>query len=337
MFDQIDAIGDAVRNLTGGDKEAATAAADRQAHLTKPAGSLGRLEELAIWLAHWQGRERPALDRIVTLVFAGNHTIAARGVSAFPSDVTAQMVANFERGGAAINQLCRLAGSELKVIPLKLDEPAADFTEMPSLSEPDFLDAVNAGFDAVDDGSDLVCIGEMGIGNTTAAAGVAYGLFEGAAEDWAGRGTGLDDAGLQRKIDVLNAGYDANRDLLHSALGALRAFGGRELAAMFGAALACRVRHIPLLVDGFVSTAAVAPLFVMNPRGLDHALFAHHSAEQAHRRLMARFGQEPLLDLGMRLGEASGAAVATLILKAAVETHNGMATFAEAGVSERGA
>ena len=176
MFDQIDVIGDAVRNLAGGDETAAAAAAERQAQLTKPAGSLGRLEELAVWLAHWQGRSRPSLERIVTIVFAGNHAVAARGVSAFPSDVTAQMVANFERGGAAINQLCQLAGSELKVIPLELDEPAADFTEGPSLSEPDFLKAVNAGFDAVDEGSDLVCIGEMGIGNTTAAAGVAYGF-----------------------------------------------------------------------------------------------------------------------------------------------------------------
>ncbi|WP_114390772.1 nicotinate-nucleotide--dimethylbenzimidazole phosphoribosyltransferase [Notoacmeibacter marinus] len=334
MFENLDAIAEAVRNLPETDQSAAAQAAERQMQLTKPAGSLGRLEDLAVWLAGWQRSEKPRLESVVTLVFAGNHGIAMRGVSAFPPDVTNQMVANFEHGGAAINQLCRLAGSELKVIPLKLDEPARDFTEGPSLSERQFLEAVNAGYDAVPEDADLVCIGEMGIGNTTAAAGVAYGLFEGAAEDWAGRGTGVDDSGLQRKIDVLNEGYEANRDLLHSSLGALRAFGGRELAAMFGAALACRTKSVALVVDGYVSTAAVAPLFAMNPHGLDHAVFAHQSAEQAHQRLVARFGQAPLLDLGMRLGEASGAAVAVLILRAAIETHNGMATFAEAGVSE---
>ncbi|MCP1199797.1 nicotinate-nucleotide--dimethylbenzimidazole phosphoribosyltransferase [Notoacmeibacter sp. MSK16QG-6] len=336
MFENLDDIAEAVRNLPEADKISASQAAERQAQLTKPAGSLGRLEELAIWLSGWQGNAKPRLDKVVTLVFAGNHGVAARGVSLFPADVTTQMVANFEHGGAAINQLCRVAGSELKVIALKLDEPATDFTQGPSLSEEQFLEAVNAGYNAVPQNADLICVGEMGIGNTTAAAGVAYGLFEGSAEDWAGRGTGVDDAGLQRKIDVLNEGYEANRDLLHSSLGALRAFGGRELAAMFGAALACRIKGIALVVDGYVSTAAVAPLFAMNPHGLDHAVFAHQSAEQAHRRLVARFGQTPLLDLGMRLGEASGAAVAILILRAAVETHNGMATFAEAGVSESG-
>ena len=334
MFGDLDAIAEAIRHLPDRDESAASEAADRQAQLTKPAGSLGRLEELAIWLAAWQGKEKPSLDKIVTLVFAGNHAVASRGVSAFPSDVTVQMVANFEHGGAAINQLCRLAGSELIVIPLKLDRPAADFTLGPSLNESEFLKTVNAGFEAVPEDADVVCIGEMGIGNTTAAAAVAYGLYEGAAEDWVGRGTGVDDAGLQRKIDVLNAGYDANRDLLHSSLGALRAFGGRELAAMFGAALACRMKRVPLVVDGYVSTAAVAPLHAMNPHGLEHALFAHRSAEQAHQHLVARLGQAPLLDLGMRLGEASGAAIAALILRAAVETHNGMATFAEAGVSD---
>ncbi|RLQ88271.1 nicotinate-nucleotide--dimethylbenzimidazole phosphoribosyltransferase [Notoacmeibacter ruber] len=335
MFDTLDAIAETVRNIPDMDHDAAAKAAERQAQLTKPAGSLGRLEDLAVWLAGWQGTPRPRLERIVTLVFAGNHGVVSKGVSAFPSNVTSQMVANFEHGGAAINQLCRVAGSELKVMALNLDEPASDFTQGPSLSEEAFLKAVNIGFEAVPADADLVCIGEMGIGNTTAAAGVAYGLFEGAAEDWAGRGTGVDDEGLRRKVQVLNAGYDTNSALLHSSLGALRAFGGRELAAMFGAALACRVKGVALLVDGYVATAAVAPLFAMNGKGLDHAVFAHRSAEQAHQRLVARFGQTPLLDLGMRLGEGSGAVVATLLIKAAVETHNGMATFAEAGVSER--
>jgi nicotinate-nucleotide--dimethylbenzimidazole phosphoribosyltransferase len=321
--------------LPAADGEAAAAAIARDAMLTKPPRSLGRLEDTVFWLAQWQGRNPPRLDRIEVLVFAGNHGVVAQGVSAFPAAVTAQMVANFAAGGAAINQLSRVAGAHLHVIALALERPTADFTQAPAMAEGEFLAAVATGYDAVRPEADLVCLGEMGIGNTTAAAAVAAALFGGGGMRWAGRGTGLDDAGLARKRAVIDAALDRHQGVLDDPLRVAAALGGRELAALLGAALAARHKRVPVLIDGFVCTAAVAPLAKLRPGALAHALAGHVSAEAGHRALLDELGLKPLLDLGMRLGEASGAAVAALILRAALACHTGMATFGEAGVAEK--
>lgn len=331
-FASLAALRSACADLPPPDEAACEAVLARQAVLTKPPGSLGRLEALAAWLARWQGRPMPGLDRVLVLVFAGNHGVTARGVSAFPAGVTAQMVANFAAGGAAINRICEAAGAELRVLPLDLDRPTADFTEAPAMEEGEFLEAVSAGYDAMSKDTDLLCVGEMGIGNTTAAAALAAALFGGDGEHWAGRGTGVDDEGLARKRAAVDAGLERHAAVLADPLAAAAALGGRELAAILGAVLAARHRRVPVLLDGFVSTAAAAPLARLAADGLDHAMIAHASAEAGHRKLAEALGKAPLLDLGMRLGEASGAAVAVPVLRAAVACHAGMATFAEAGV-----
>ena len=335
QFATLDEIRGFCRTLPGGDERAATAALARQASLTKPAGSLGRLEELAAWLARWQGRDMPSLDRVTVAVFAGNHGVAARGVSAYPQEVTKQMVANFAAGGAAINQLARLVGAELRVVPIELDRPTTDFTVTSAMQTEEFLAAIDVGYRTVPPDCDLLAVGEMGIGNTTAASALCAALLGRDIADWVGRGTGVDDAGLARKCAAL-----AHALRLHGAIGddplaIAAALGGRELAAIAGATLAARHHHIPVLLDGFVATAAVVPLARLNPAILDHCRAAHVSAEAAHPRLLADLALRPLLDLDMRLGEASGAATAVLLLRAAVACHAGMATFSEAGVAEK--
>jgi nicotinate-nucleotide--dimethylbenzimidazole phosphoribosyltransferase len=322
-------------DLPSGHPAASAAVAQREAMLTKPPRSLGRLEDLVAWLAHWQGHAPPRLDKIEVLVFAGNHGVTARGVSAYPSEVTVQMVANFAQGGAAINQLARAGGAQLRVIPLSLDKPTADFTKGPAMSESEFIAAVKVGHDAVSPDSDLICLGEMGIGNTTAAAAIAAGLFGGGGARWAGRGTGVDNEGLTRKRAVIDVAMSLHARRLNDPLAVAAALGGRELAAILGACLAARRHRIPVLLDGFVCTAAVAPLAKLRTDTLSHAVAGHVSAEAGHIMLLEELGLEPLLNLNMRLGEASGAALAMNILRAALACHTGMATFAEAGVSDK--
>ncbi len=323
----------ALRNLPQADVVARSAAEARQAALTKPPGSLGRLEDIAVLMAGWQGCERPRLDAGRAIVFAGNHGIVARGVSAFPASVTAQMVSNFEHGGAAINALSRVAGLELKVVALDLDTPTADFTTAPALSEADCLAAINAGAAAVDGTPDLIVLGEMGIGNSTTAAALCTASFGNAAREWVGLGTGVDLAGLTRKIETVEAGIVLHRHALTNPFETLRRLGGRELAAIAGAVVAARLAGTPVMLDGFICCSAIAPLAAACPDILDHCLAAHVSAESGHARLLEKLRLEPLLSLGMRLGEGSGAAVATLLVRAALAAHDEMATFAEAGVS----
>ncbi len=334
-FKSLDELRAACLDLPASDERAAAAVASRQDTLTKPQGSLGRLEEIAAWLARWQGRAMPKLDRVKVFVFAGNHGVTAQGVSAFPPDVTVQMVANFAGGGAAINQLARIAGAELSVIPLDLDHPTGDFTQEAAIDEADFLAAVSAGYEAVGDDADLVCFGEMGIGNTTTAAALAAALFGGEPSRWVGRGTGVDDAGLKRKAAAIEKGLSLHRYALGDPLRTAAALGGRELAAIMGATLAARHKRVPVLLDGFVCTAAAAPLQKLDPKGLAHALAGHVSAEAGHRGLLEAMGLSPLLDLGMRLGEGSGACLAVNVVRSALACHAGMASFAEAGVSEK--
>ncbi|WP_375288226.1 nicotinate-nucleotide--dimethylbenzimidazole phosphoribosyltransferase [Sphingomonas sp.] len=331
-FADIAAFESALRTLPAPDPAARAAAAARQAELTKPPGSLGRLEEIALFIAGWQGRARPRIARGRAVVFAGNHGVVAQGVSAFSAAVTAQMVANFASGGAAINALARAAGLTLTVVPLDLDHPTADFTEEPALREAECLAALNSGAEAIGD-ADLLVLGEMGIGNTTAAAALAAASFGGAAADWAGPGTGIDAAGIAHKAAVVEAGLARHAGALCSPFEILRRLGGREIAAIAGAVVAARQARVPVVLDGFIASAAVAPLAVAVPEIADHLLAGHCSAEPGHRRLLDRLGLTPLLQLDMRLGEGSGAAVAAGIIRAALAAHDEMATFAEAGVA----
>ncbi len=333
-FTTLDGFRALLGELPGPDTEAAQAARARNGQLTKPPGALGRLEDLAIWYAGWRGTARPRIVAPQVIVFAGNHGVTARGVSAFPAEVTAQMVANFEAGGAAINQLAGEFGAKMDVIALDLDRPTADFTAGPAMSEAEVVAALAAGWAAVDPHADVLVTGEMGIGNTTSAAALAHALFGGAPEDWVGRGTGVDDAGLALKARVVAEGLAANPGAQGDALEALRCLGGRELAAMAGAMARARVARIPVILDGFICTAAAAVLAQTSPGGLDHAVAGHGSAEAGHGRLLEALGKAPLLALDMRLGEGSGAALALGVLKGAVACHSGMATFAEAGVSD---
>ncbi|ESW60051.1 MAG: nicotinate-nucleotide--dimethylbenzimidazole phosphoribosyltransferase [Rhodobacter sp. CACIA14H1] len=315
------------------DEAARAAAVERNGQLTKPPGALGRLEDLAVWFAGWRGTDRPRCDRPQVIVFAGNHGVVAQGVSAFPAEVTVQMVANFRHGGAAINQLARAFGAEMAVHALELERPVVDFTTGPAMDEAEVVAALRRGWEAVDPTADVLVVGEMGIGNTTPAAALAAALFGGGAESWVGRGTGVDDAGLARKADAVARGLALHAAVLGDPLQVLRCLGGRELAAMAGAIARARVERVPVVLDGFICTASAAVLEKAVAGSLDHCVAGHVSAEGAHGRLLAALGKEPLLNLGLRLGEGSGAALALGVVKGALACHSGMATFAEAGVS----
>ncbi len=322
-------------SMPGPSETARDAARTREATLTKPPGALGRLEEIAEWAAAWQHRHPPRIDNPQVVVFAGNHGVAAKGVSAYPAAVTAQMVANFEAGGAAVNQLSKAADAGFRVVPLDLDIPTNDFTEGPALDEDTFMAAFIAGWNVLEDDCDLLAVGEMGIANTTSAAAVCLALYGGAPEDWTGPGTGLTGDALSMKARVVADAVALHTDEADGPLDILRRLGGRELAAMAGAVLSARFKNCPVLLDGYVSGAAAAVLEQAQPGALDHTMTAHMSAEPGHRGLLEALGKAPLLDLNMRLGEASGAALAINIVHAAVACHTGMASFADAGVSDK--
>ena len=312
---------------------AAVKARDRE--LTKPAGALGRLEEIVEWLAGVQGKPMPAIDRPMVVVFAGNHGVAAKGVSPYPASVTKSMVANFSAGGAAINQICATYGLGLKVFELALEMPTVDISEGAAMDEKACAATIAFGMEAIAGGIDLLVLGEMGIGNTTIAAAIYYALYGGTAADWVGRGTGIDDAGLACKTTVVEQAVHLHKDHLADPLEILRRLGGREVAAMAGAIMAARIEGVPVILDGYVGTAAAAILHALDPRCLDHCIAGHRSAEGAHGRVLERLGKAPLLDLGMRLGEGTGGALAAGIVMAALACHRDMATFASAGVAEK--
>ena len=331
-FDEMRRI---LRDLPGPDLTAQTEVVRRQAELTKPPGSLGRLEEIAEWLAAWQGRAQPRVERPRVAVFAGSHGVARRGVSAYPPEVTQQMVKNFLNGGAAINQLSAAIDADLRIYELDLEHPTEDFTQAPAMSETRAANAMAYGMMAAEPGIDVLCLGEMGIANTTTAATLCAALFGGTGTDWAGPGTGVKGAAFANKIAVIDEALARHKAAIaaREPLALLAAVGGEEFAAIAGAVMAARVGRIPVLLDGYACTAAAAVLYAVDPHALDHCRVAHRSAEPGHTRLLQAIGQRPLLDMDMRLGEASAAALAVPILKAAAACHNGMATFAEAGVS----
>ncbi len=270
-FDDVRAV---LAEVPGPDQEAATAAAAREGQLTKPAGALGRLEELAAWLAAWQGRHPPRVARSQNAVFAGNNGVAAQGVSAYPAEVTKQMVANFLAGGAAVNQLCKVADSGLRVYEMDLEQPSEDFSQAPAMDEAGCAGAIAYGMMAVEDGLDVIALGEMGIANTTSAAALCQALYGGSAADWVGRGTGVDDAGLDRKTQVIEAAVAKHRAAMTDPLQVLRHLGGFELAAILGAVLAARMARTPVLLDGYTCTAAAAVLHALDRHALDHCQVA---------------------------------------------------------------
>ena len=332
-FSSLDEFRSFIADLPGANFLAQTAAIDRNAQLTKPQGALGDLENLAIWCASWNGNGRPSLVAPQVIIFAGNHGIAATGVSAFPPEVTQQMVYNFQAGGAAINQICNVFGAKMDVISLDLDRPTQDFTQGPAMSENDLLVALQTGWRAVDPTADLFIAGEMGIGNTTSAAAIVAALYGGGAIAWVGRGTGIDDAGLTLKRSLVDAGLARHKDVFGDPLAILQTLGGREIAAMVGAIASARLHRIPVLLDGFICASSAAVLQAINPSALDHTQAGHVSAEGAHAELLSKLGKKPILSVGLRLGEGSGGALAIGVLKAAVACLSGMATFAEADVS----
>ena len=322
-------------NLPGPDTWASKQAKARESQLTKPPGSLGRMEDISAWVSTWQGAHPPRMTTPRARVFAGNHGVVRKGVSAYPAEVTQQMVVGFEAGVAAVNQICKTFDVELQVVPLDLQTPTQDFTEQPALSEKEFVAAFNTGANAIPDQTDLICLGEMGIGNTTSAAAICLALYGGNANDWTGTGTGITGSALKNKAFVVAAGVAHHKANCKDTLDMLCCLGGRELVAITGAIIKSRQSHIPVMIDGFIATAAAACLEGAQGGALDHCKIAHASAEKGHKKLLQSVNKRALLDLGMRLGEASGAALAVSIVKAAVNCHNGMATFAEAGVTNK--
>jgi nicotinate-nucleotide--dimethylbenzimidazole phosphoribosyltransferase len=329
-----DDIRNLVAQMPGPDEEARAAAAARQGQLVKPPGALGRLEEIAIFIAGWQGRAIPQINRPTVAVFAATHGVAGRGVSPYPSEVTKQMVATFTDGRAAVNQICGVFGAGLRVFDLALDMPTPDIVERDALTEAECAATMAFGMEALAGEPDLLCLGEMGIGNTTVAAAIFHGLYGGEAAEWVGPGTGATGEVLARKVEAVRAAVERSRAHLDDPLEVLRKLGGREVAAMAGAILAARLQRVPVVLDGYVVTAAAAVLKALDPTALDHCLAGHVSAEPAHRAVLERLGLRPILDLGMRLGEGSGAALSIGVIKSALACHAGMATFAEAGVAE---
>lgn len=336
------------------DENARKAAETRQMQLTKPPGALGKLEELAIRFASMQGREKPQMDRVCISVFAGDHGVAVEGVSLFPQAVTAEMVKNFARGGAAISVLAKQLGVALEVVNLgtafdtgelpgvlqyNLGKGTANFTQAAAMTESQLAAALQAGCDsaarAVQTGATLFIGGEMGIANTTVAAALACALLNLKPQQLAGPGTGLDQAGVQHKATVVAHALALHATHLNEPLEVLRCLGGFEIAALTGAFIGCAQRGIPVLVDGYITTAAALLAVRIQPSVADWLLFAHRSAEPGHILMLAALKAEPLLNLGMRLGEGSGAATAVPLLQLACALHNEMATFAEAGVSEK--
>lgn len=325
------------------------AAKTHQAALTKPAGSLGLLEEIAISFSAWQQTNSPSLNSTQIAVFAGDHGVCAQGVSAFPQEVTAQMIFNFCTGGAAISVLANEIGAQFSVVNMGVnanmdDAPnlinvplmsgTNDFTIESAMTQQTLLAALQLGRQQVDPNASLFIGGDMGIGNTTSASAIYSLLLKLPAETTVGPGTGVDKDGLAIKRQCLYRAFNKHAENLETPLGILQHVGGLEIAGLVGAYIECAQKGVPILVDGFITTAAALLAEAINPNCRDWMLFAHKSAEPAHTLALESLKATPILDLGMRLGEGSGAGVAVSIIKSALALHSNMATFATAGVSE---
>jgi len=291
----------------------------------KPKSSLGRVEDIAAWLAAWSGRAPPAINRPLVAIFAGNHGAVRHGISPRPVAATANAVELCAAGGAAINQVCIANDLGLKVFDLALDIPTGDITEEAALDERGCAATMAFGMEAVAGGADLLCLGDLGVGNSTVAAALCAALFGGGGADWVGEGSGADEAMIARKADVVDRALTFHHVGLGDPLEVLRRVGGREFAAICGAILAARMEKVPVLLDGFVATAAAAVLHRANPAALDHCLLASLSPEPGHAKVAEQLGLLPLLDLGISHEEGVGAALAAGIAKAAALTSSGMA------------
>jgi nicotinate-nucleotide--dimethylbenzimidazole phosphoribosyltransferase len=329
-FDDIRAL---LVDLPEADENAMSITAAREAQLIKPPGALGRLEDIASWMSAWTGKSPPQIVRPLVAVFASDHGIASRGVSAYPQEVTRQMIDAIAAGGAAISVLAQQAGAGLKVYDLAVGTPTPDIVEANAMTPQECVATMAYGMEVLAEGTDLLVLGEVGIGNTSVAAAIALALYGGSASLWAGPGTGVEGPALDRKHEAVDAAVARLGQGPHDPLEVLCAVGGREFAALAGAILAARLQRVPVVLDGYMVTAAAAVLHAINPRALDHCIVGHVSNELGHRALLDRIGKKPVLDLGLRLGEGTGAALAVLIIKAAVACHAGMATFGEAGVA----
>jgi nicotinate-nucleotide--dimethylbenzimidazole phosphoribosyltransferase len=321
---------EAMATMPAADADAAAAVADRAAQILRPAGALARLDAVAEWVAAWQGTSTPSVTKPAALIFAADHGVAASGeVSAYPTAVTAAMLSAFRAGRSTVNAFARLAGASVDAIDVGVGAPTGDIRTEPALSHERFDEICAIARDAVTAlDTDLLVLGEMGIGNTTSAAAVSAVLGGGTVADWVGRGTGLDDDGLGRKRVAVQAAVDRIAGVT-DPLEVLRQVGGAELVAIAAAVVAARHRRLPVLLDGYVVTASVLPLFAARPDALDHCRVGHCSAEPGHRRLLQRIGLEPLLDLDMRLGEGSGAMAAVPLVAMACAGVVEVPTFGE--------
>ena len=336
------------------DTQAVEQAQARQQQLTKPAGSLGQLEAVAVQLAGLQGRVKPSLEQVWIAIFAGDHGVVAEGVSAFPQEVTGQMLLNFVSGGAAISVLARQLGASLEVVDLGTVTPSlnlpgvchlnvgpgtANFVQGPAMTQAQGQLALQAGRDSVQraiaTGAQLFIGGEMGIGNTTAASALACALLDCPVVHLTGPGTGLNAEGVSHKAQVIERALALHGAQRGDALQTLFNLGGFEISALVGAYLACAQAGVAVLVDGFICSVAALVAVRLNPECRQWLLFGHRGAEPGHRHVLETLDAQPLLDLGLRLGEGSGAALAVPLLRLACDLHGQMATFAEAAVADR--
>ena len=321
---------DLLDDLPGPDTAAAAAVHDRAAQILRPSGALAWLDEIAAWVASWQHTDRPQIARPLGLIFAADHGVAAaEAVSAYPTDVTAAMFAAYQEGRSTISAFARHAGATVTAIDVGIGRPTNDIRVEAAMSPERFAEIVDLAVAAVNalDG-DLLVLGEMGIGNTTPSAALAAALAGGETAAWVGRGTGVDDAGLDRKRAAVRQAVRRIAGVT-DPLEVLREVGGSELVAIAAATVAARRRSLPVVLDGYVVTASVLPLALARPDALDHCTVGHCSAEPGHRRLLERIGQRPLLDLDMRLGEGSGAMAAVPLIAMACAGITEVPTFAE--------
>lgn len=331
-FETLDQLRQACKELLVKDETSEQATYKRQASLLKPPGSLGELENLVGWLAAWQKKPIPTLDRVCIIIFAGNHGVTIENVTPYSSDITEMMIAQINQGGAAINQLAKNANAELRVIPVNNLEPTENICQAPAMTEKQFLEAVEAGYNAVTPNIDLLCLGEVGIGNTTIAAALSAALFGGDGAQWVSRGTSTAAEHTENKQKAVDKALALHESALNDPLEICRRLGGYEHAALLGAVLAARHLNIPVLLDGFVCTAAVAALQKLNETGLDHTKISHLSAEKGHLLLAGNLGLYPLIAFNMRLGEGTGAATIIPILKGALACYTGMSSYQDAGL-----
>lgn len=328
-----DELAPLLSSLPGPDVDAAAAVRDRAGEVLRPAGALARLDEVAVWLAGWQRTRRPRVEKAAAAVFVADHGVAAEGVSAYPAAVTAEMYRALRAGVATASVMARALGARLEVVDVGVGRPGGNIARGAALTPERFRECFEAGRQAVArlGRADLVVLGEMGIGNTTPAAAVSAALFGGPAEEWTGRGTGIDDATYARKVAVVDAARRRVAGL--GPLEVVRLAGGPELVAIAGAAVEARARSIPVVLDGFVVTAACAALEVARPGALDHCVAGHCSGEPGHRLLLDKLAKVPLVDLGLRLGEGSGALVAVPLIGLAAVCVTDVATFTEWGIA----